>query len=119
MKRTLALASVAAFAAASAVYVDMGSGFGRILSRASRILPAHVFAAETVPTAIEIKTLSTDASRVTGGDGAVQAAVPPSTTTPTGSGTGAGRDGSGGVQNTSPKLFRGPVTRPPHRENTP
>ena len=68
MKRTLALASVAAFAAASAVYLDMGFGFGRILSRASRILPAHVFAAETVPTAIEIKTLSTDASRVTGGD---------------------------------------------------
>src|SRR5258706_2422211 len=110
MKRTLALASVAAFAAVRSVYVDMGSGFGGILSRASRILPAHVFAAETVPTAIEIKTLSTDASRVTGGDVLVQVAVPPSTPTQTVSVTVAGRDVSGAVQNTPPNRFRGPVT---------
>jgi hypothetical protein len=118
MKRTLALASVAAFAAASAVYLDMGFGFGRILSSASRILPAYVFAAETVPTAIEIKTLSTDASRVTGGDVLVQVAVPPSTPTQTVSVTVAGRDVSGAFQNTSPNVFRGLVTGLVNGKNT-
>ena len=105
MKRTLALVAVAASA------LCVGSGF-------SRISPAQLLAAEKVPTAIEIKTLSTDASRVTGGDVLVQIAVPPNTPTQTVNVTVAGRDVSSAFQSTSPNVFAGLVTGLVNGKNT-
>ncbi len=88
MKRTTVLVSVAALALASAAYL---------------------LAAEKAPTNIEIRTLSSDPARVTGGNVLVQFAVPPNMPTQTVKVTAAGRDLSSAFQSTSPNVFVGLV----------
>src|SRR5262245_56086692 len=74
------------------------------------ILHSPLFAAEKILSEIEIKTLSTDASRVTGGDVLVQVSVPPNTPTDAVTVTVAGRDLSSAFRSTSPNIFAGLVS---------
>src|SRR5262245_31724907 len=100
MKRMLMLA----LGAASAVYASA------VVSGFSRISPSHLFAAEKVLTNIEVKVLSSDISRVTGGDALLQISVPAATPVDKVKVTVAGRDLGGAFRSTAPNVFLGLVT---------
>ena len=95
MKRMLALACVVAVGAASTAYL-----------RSSLVSAA----AEKVLNNLDVKVLSSDISRVTGGDALLLISVPAATPVDTVKVTLAGRDLSGAFRSTAPNVFLGLVT---------
>ena len=96
--------------AAAAFVAFVGSG-------ASGSSGTSVMAAEPGPSGVAIQALSTDASRVTGGDVLVQITVPPSTAQPV-KVTVAGRDISDAFRPTAPNTRVGLVTGLVNGRNT-